>query len=93
MPYRSNWNDINELKCLLIFKQLQLEGFPRGFQKQLCEEMSKSTNLDSTNISAKICNIKSIAGINNSSNYSQNTKRIYEKYNHLSIEELKIEIL
>lgn len=92
MSYRSNWNDLNELKCLLIFKQLQLAGFPRGLQKQLCEEMSKSTHLDSGNISAKICNIKSIAGVNNTSNYSQNTKKIYDTYHNLSIEELKMKI-
>lgn len=89
MSYRSNWNEKNELECLLIFKQLEADNFPRGKQMALCRELSKKTNLKATNISAKICNYKSVAGINNSSNASQNTIRIYQGYRNLSIQELE----
>ena len=91
MAYRKNslWNDNNEIKCFLIFKMLDKEGFPRGKQNQYCFEMSKVSNLTSGSISAKICNYKSVAGINNSSNASKNTIRIYNKYKNLSIDELE----
>ncbi len=89
MSYRSNWNDLNELKCLLIFKQLENENFPRGMQKRLCEEMAKVTILEFGSINAKIGNIKSLAGVNNSSNVSKNTLRIFNDNKHLSIAQLK----
>ena len=89
MAYRSNWNEQSELKCLLIFKQLEADNFPRGKQSKLCKAITKSTNLDATHISAKVCNYKSVAGINNSSNYSKNTFNLYHKYKDLSISELK----
>lgn len=54
-----------------------------------CREMSRSTNLDPGNISAKVSNYKSVAGVNNASNASVNTVELYKKYGHLSIQELE----
>ena len=89
MSYRSNWNEKNELKCLLIFKKLQANGFPRGKQMEYCREMEKYTSLDAGNISAKVSNYKSVAKVNNESNASQNTIRIYNKYRLLSEQQLQ----
>ena len=91
MGYRasSNWNEKNEIRCLVIFKRLQEQNFPRGKQMDCCREMSRITNLDPGNISAKVCNYKSIAGVNGASNASVNTINIYRKYGHLSVEELE----
>jgi len=90
MSYRktSQWNDINELRCLLIFKKLQRENFRRGRQMELCREMAAQTNLGSCSVSAKVCNYKSVSGVNNKSNASSNTIDIYHRYGHLSIKEI-----
>jgi len=91
MSYRatSHWNENNEIKCLIIFKKLQASNFPRGKQMEYCREMSRSTNLDPGNISAKVCNYKSVAGVNYASNASVNTVELYKRYGHLSIKELE----
>jgi len=89
MKYKSEWNEKNELLSLLIFKQLQLQSFPRGLQMRLCKEMGKITNLEATNISAKISNYKSVAGINNHSNASKITIQFYNKYKTTTIEEIQ----
>ncbi len=85
----SNWNERNELKAFLIFKKLEALDFPRGKQIELCREMEKETNLDAGNISAKVSNYKSVAGINNSSNASSDTKENYSKYKDCSIAKLE----
>ncbi len=85
----SNWNKKNELESFLIFKKLEKENFPRGKQIELSRQMAKSTNLSECSISAKVSNYKSVAGINNHSNASNDTKLFYSKYKHLSIEELQ----
>ena len=85
----SDWNDINELRCLLILKKLIDENFPRNRQMQLCREVSNLSNLTTGSISAKVSNYKSLAGINNKSNFSNNSKIIYEKYKQYSISELE----
>ena len=92
MSYRktSLWNDNNEIKCLIILKKLILEDFSRGKQKKYCFEMAKESGLTVGSISAKICNFKSVYGINNPSHPSKNTLRIYEKYKDFSIEELEL---
>jgi len=54
--------------------------------------MAKTTKLDTGNISAKIGNIKSLAGINKQSNVSKNTKRLFTQYKDYTIEELEIYI-
>ncbi len=90
MSYRTNskWNDSNEIKCLIIFKKLKLENFPRGKQAEFSRELSKTTGLKYVSISAKISNYKSVSGINKSSNASLNTISFYKKYHKLSIKEL-----
>jgi hypothetical protein len=97
MSYRkdSEWNDKNELKCLIIFKKLEKENFPRGGQIFYCREIAQNTKLSVGNISAKVGNFKSIAGINKKSNASKNTKEIYDKYCNYSINEIeeKLKIL
>lgn len=85
----SEWNETNEIRCLVIFKKLQDEGFPRGRQSELCREMAALTRLDYTNISAKVTNFKSVAGVIGESNASSNTRRIYAQYGQLSIPELE----
>ncbi len=92
MSYRitSNWNDKNEILCLIIFKKLEAAKFPKGKQMEYCREMSLSAKLDPTNISAKVGNYKSVAGVNRASNASKNTVEIYKKYGHLLIDELEI---
>ena len=85
----SNWNEKNELKAFLIFKKLEKLNFPRGKQMELCREMEMETNLKVGSISAKVSNYKSVAGINNHSNASSDTKKTYSKYQDYSIEELK----
>ena len=85
----SNWNEKNELKAFLIFKKLEALNFPRGKQMELCRAMEKETNLDAGNISAKVSNYKSVAGINNSSNASSDTKENYSKYKDYSIAKLE----
>jgi hypothetical protein len=71
------------------FKKLIAENFPRNWQIELCKEVERKCNLTSGSLSAKVSNYKSLAKINNPSNYSTNSKLIYEKYNNLSIVELE----
>jgi hypothetical protein len=85
----SDWNDINELRCLLILKKLIDENFPRNRQMQLCREVANISKLTSGSISAKVSNYKSLSAINNESNASNNSKIIYKKYNQLSLVELE----
>jgi len=85
----SAWDDQNELRCLVIFKRLEAEGFRRGRQIELCREMARKTSLDVGNISAKVSNYKSVAGINKESNASTNTISIYAKYGALAIAEIQ----
>ncbi|QTH63344.1 hypothetical protein J1N51_11465 [Psychrosphaera ytuae] len=92
MAYRNNsaWNELNEIRCLLIFKILRAENFPKQKQNKLCQEMASITDLKATSINAKVSNYKSVAGINNPSNASSNTIEIYKKYSNLSIAELEL---
>ena len=91
MSYRagSNWSEQNEIRCLIIFRRLQDEGFPRGRLAEYCREMSRSTKIPTGSISAKVCNYKSLAGVNADSNASRNSRKVFEKYGQLSIQELE----
>ncbi|MGF1841652.1 hypothetical protein L4C39_00385 [Vibrio clamense] len=91
MSYRdtSLWNDLNELRCLAAFKRLESEGFPRGKQSEYAREISRKSGLEVGNISAKICNYKSVAGINNESHASANTRGFYIKYQSYSLGEIQ----
>ena len=89
MPYRadSEWNDVNEIRCLNIFIKLKEAGYPPKMQMGLCWAMSILTNLDAGNISAKVSNYKSVAGINKKSNASASTIDFYRRYGqHSSLE-------
>lgn len=94
MSFRENseWNELNELRSLVIFKKLESLGFPRNKQMELCKAMALKTNLDASNISAKVSNFKSVAGINKPSNASVNTKEIYKKYGDLSLSEVEAKL-
>lgn len=91
MSFRENseWNDLNELRSLVIFKKLELAGFPRNKQMELCKKMALKSNLDAGNISAKVSNFKSVAGVNKPSNASVNTKEVFKKYGSLSLLEIE----
>lgn len=85
----SEWNEANELRCLIIFKRLEAEGFPHGRQAELCREMAAVTRLEYTNISAKVTNYKSVAGVIGESNASVNTREIYARHGLQSIPEIE----
>lgn len=91
MSYKAGslWNEKNEIRSLIIFKRLQAEGFPRGRQMELCREMSRITGLDPSNISAKVGNFKSVAGVNARSNASKNTVDLYARFGDKSVAELE----
>lgn len=91
MTYKDNsdWNDINEIRCLIILKILILENFPRNRQMELSKELARISKLSKESISAKVSNFKSLAKINNNSNASKNSKLIFEKYNGYTIIELQ----
>ncbi len=58
MNYKDNsdWNDINELRCLLILKELIDENFYRKRQIELSREMASKCNLKIGSIIAKVSN-------------------------------------
>jgi len=85
----SEWNEKNEIRCLIIFKKLEMEDFPRGKQIELCREMALLSKLDVGNISAKVSNYKAVSGINKPSHASNNTIDIYKRYCDYSISQLK----
>lgn len=90
MTYResSEWNEVNELRCLEIFQKLNDAKFPRGMQIDLCRDMSRITNLEVGNISAKVSNYKSVAGINSASNASSNTVELFNKFGKLTVAQI-----
>ena len=85
----SPWNDLNELRCYLAYRKLERDGFPRGQQAALCHVISETTGLSTGNLSAKICNYKSVAGDNNESNASANTEYFANEYSGHSIAQLE----
>lgn len=91
MTYKenSNWNDVVELRCLIIYKQLKDAGFPKGMQSNLCSKLVKKYKLSNGSLSAKVSNFKSVAGDNNPSNASQNTIRIFRLYSKKTIDEIE----
>ena len=89
----SLWNDLSELRCYLAFRQLDRDGFPRGQQADLCRELKEQTGLETGNLSAKICNYKSIAGDNNDSNASANSQFFYSEFGDFSIAQLEKMVL
>jgi len=90
MSYRkgSDWSDKNELLCLWAMKRLEEQSFARGLQIKLCRELAPVTGVSVGSLNAKIGNYKSVAGFTGPSNASTATKKFFEKYGHLSSEEL-----
>lgn len=84
----SGWNDLNELRCLLAYKQLEDWGFPRNKLSELAREIALLSGLDAGSVKAKIGNYKSVAGVIGKSNASKNTMFIFEKFGHLSTPEI-----
>lgn len=93
MGYRagSGWSDKNELRCLLILRKVQDERFPRGLRMHYCRRMAELPDviMPLGSISAKVGDFMSVAGIGGRSNYSENTRRIYEQYKNYSTQELE----
>jgi hypothetical protein len=88
--YRSDsgWSDLNELRCLLAYKQLEEASFPRNMLSELARYIAVLSGLDAGSVKAKIGNYKSVAGVTGQSNASKNTKFIYGQYGHLSLGEI-----
>ncbi len=84
----SGWSDLNELRCLLAYKQLEEAGFPRNKLSELARDIALISGLDAGSVKAKIGNYKSVAGVTGQSNASKNTKLIYGQYGHLSSDEI-----
>ena len=87
----SPWNDKVELECLLILKIWEESGFPRNLRAELCRKLEQRTKKSPSHksLKAKVGNYGSLAGFNNYSKYSQNSKRLFDKYKNHSIEQLK----
>lgn len=86
----SEWNDGMEVRCLLIFKILEEEKFPIRRQMELCRELFLKSGLDVGNLSAKVSNYKSVAGVNKPSNASENTIAMYKRHGRKSSAELTL---
>ena len=84
----SGWSDLNELRCLLAYKQLEEASFPRNKLSELARDIALISCLDAGSVKAKIGNYKSVAGVTGKSNASKNTKLIYGKYGHLSSDDI-----
>lgn len=84
----SGWNDLNELRCLLAYKQLEEADFPRNMLSELARDIAAISGLDEGSVKAKNGNYKSVAGVTGQSNASKNTKAIYGQYGHLSSDEI-----
>ncbi len=85
----SGWSVENEIKCLILFKKLEAENFPRGKQSACSFKFCRASKLRFSSITAKISNYKSEAGINRPSKSSSATKELYKKYGNLTIKELE----
>lgn len=86
-----NWNDCNEMRCLLILKKCEAENFPKGKQSELCREMANIPNigLSERKIGSRVSDYKKLAEGKKDSHASQNTRRIYNEYKDTPIEQLK----
>lgn len=85
----SERNEGMDIQCLIIFKRLYVEDFPRGRQIEYCRKLSQDTKIEADRLSARVSDFKSAAGLNQSSHASMNTVRLYKKYRHTSIRELE----
>ncbi|MDA1379613.1 hypothetical protein PCI56_06660 [Plesiomonas shigelloides subsp. oncorhynchi] len=85
----SKWNDLNELRCLLAYKNLEELNFPRNMLSELAAEIAAQSGLTVGSVKAKIGNYKSVAGITGHSNASQNTLNMYKNHGHLNSTQLQ----
>ncbi|MDT8448502.1 MAG: hypothetical protein RRB13_16550 [bacterium] len=89
----SNWNDLNEMRCLLIYLKLKSESPKRGAQQAYCQAIEQKAGISSGSLSSKVSDYSKISGGNRSSHFSQNTQRIFEQFGHFAISEVEKEIL
>jgi hypothetical protein len=73
-----------EIRCFVIFKQLEEAGFPRGLQTDLCNKLALKFDLSADTLKAKVGNFKSEAGYTGETNASKATKHLIENYGTLS---------
>ncbi len=85
----SKWNDLNEIRCLLAFKQLEERNYPRNMLTELAQEIAKVSGLSVGSVKAKIGNYKSAAGVTGHSNASLQTISIFNKYGQLNSGQLQ----
>lgn len=85
----SVWDDGLELRCFLIFKQAESQNFKRGLVTELCRKLAKARNVDEGTLKAKVGNYKSLAGYTRPTNASTSTVRMFEKYKHLSKQDIE----
>jgi hypothetical protein len=85
----SKWNDLNEIRCLLAFKQLEERNYPRNMLTELAQEIAKVSGLSVGSVKAKIGNYKSVAGVMGHSNSSLQTISIFNKYGQLNSGQLQ----
>lgn len=85
----SKWNDLNEFRCLLAFKCLQEQGYPKNMLTDLAKEISQISEISIGSVKAKIGNYKSVAGVTRHSNASSQNILIFNKYGHLNSNKLK----
>ena len=89
------WGDIHELKAYLVYRKAQ-EGL--SGKSKLCEELSededfKKSDISLVSIKMKFENNRCLDKGEGLENYSQRNKKIFDKYEKLSIEELENEIV
>jgi len=85
----SKWSDLNELRCLHAFKQLEEARFPRNMLSDLARVIAQKSGIPEGSVKAKIGNYKSVAGITGHSNSSLETQSMYRNHGHLSLAKLK----
>ena len=85
----SKWSDLNEVRCLLAFKQLEEAGLPRNMLSDLARDIARISGIPEGSVKAKIGNYKSVAGITGHSNASVESQSMYRNYGHLSSSKLK----
>ena len=84
------WKEIHDLKAYLVYKKIKDR---RENKEQLCKELAKDKNFKNYislgSIKLKIENYRYLNEEKGLSNYSQQSKKIYEDYKNSSIEEIE----
>ena len=74
----SHWSLENELRCLLIFKQLEEAGWVRGLQARLCGELASQSPLGVSTIQRKVSDYKGLAGFIKATHRSNGSAIVYK---------------